>query len=292
MPTRTIEVPSRPAARSVPTRDPLSPFVKWAGGKSQLVQALAAHVPGGFRRYLEPFVGGGALFFYLRPEAALLNDLNEELMVTYGVVQQKVETLIQILRSYPYSKAFYYRLRAQDPRRLDHISRAARLLYLNRTCYNGLYRVNKRNQFNVPFGYYRNPTICDEQKLRVASEALKDARLFCESYSTFLTREARAGDFIYLDPPYQPVSRYSDFKRYTSSFFYERDQEALSALTKQLVSRGCYVLASNSDTPFTRKLYRGFKIINLRARRSINKNGNGRGLVNELLIICPPKSSK
>jgi DNA adenine methylase len=289
---QTLHVSARPAARSVPTSDPLSPFLKWAGGKSQVVRTLAAYAPKGFRQYLEPFVGGGALFFHLRPQAGLLNDLNAELMATYRVVQQEVEVLIRVLRSYPYSENFYYQLRAQDPSKLDIVSRAARLLYLNRTCYNGLYRVNRRNQYNVPFGAYRNPTICDEQKLRVASEALKGTRLFCESYSTFLRREARADDFVYLDPPYQPVSKYSDFKRYTSSLFYEQDQEVLAALTKQLVARGCHVLASNSDTPFTRKLYRGFEILNLRARRNINKNGNGRGLVNELLIICRPKSSK
>jgi DNA adenine methylase len=276
-------------ARSVPTADPLSPFIKWAGGKSQLVQELVRLVPREFNRYLEPFVGGGALFFYLRPKVSLLNDLNEELMITYGIVKSRVEELIGLLDSYPYSKKFFYDLRSQNPGELDPLSRAARMIYLNRTCFNGLYRVNKQNQFNVPFGYYRNPNICDELKLRSASRALRGVRLFNEDYKGLLEKEARKGDFIYLDPPYQPVSRYSDFKRYTSSFFYEQDQRELAQLAFGLARRGCYVLASNSDTPFIRRLYRGAQITTVHARRNINKNGDGRGQVNELLIVCRPK---
>ena len=278
-------------ARSVPSMDPLSPFIKWAGGKSQLVHALAGYVPRVFSRYLEPFVGGGALFFHLRPKIGLLNDLNEELMLTYRVIQQRVDDLILVLKSYPYSQDFYYLLRSRDTSTLDPLSRAARLIYLNRTCYNGLYRVNKQNQFNVPFGRYRNPTICDEKKLRGASEVLRGIRLFCEDYKNFLEREALPGDFIYLDPPYQPVSRYSDFKRYTSSFFYEKDQRDLAELASSLAERGCYVLASNADTQFVRKLYRGARLVNILARRNINRNAHGRGRVKELLITWPAKHS-
>lgn len=289
--THSLTVSHGPAARSVPSKDPLSPFLKWAGGKRQLVQALAGYVPRAYTRYLEPFVGGGALFLHLRPKIGLLNDLNEELMVTYRVVQQRVDDLVHVLRSYPFEEDFYYSLRAQDPTRLDLVSRAARVIYLNRTCYNGLYRVNKRNQFNVPFGGYKNPTICDEAKLRGASEALQGVQLFCEDYKTFLEHEALPGDFIYLDPPYQPLSRYSDFKRYTSSFFYEKDQRELAELASRLAERRCYVLASNSDTQFIRRLYRGAQLVTVQARRNINKNGHGRGLVKELLIIWPAKSS-
>lgn len=291
MPVQTLASSRHPLARSVPSIDPLSPFLKWAGGKSQLVQALVGYVPRAYTRYLEPFVGGGALFFHLRPKTGLLNDLNEELIVTYRVVQQQVDDLIPVLRSYPYSEDFYYSLRSQDPTTLGFVSRAARLIYLNRTCYNGLYRVNKQNQFNVPFGAYKNPTICDEAKLRSASEALQGVQLFCEEYATFLEREALPGDFIYLDPPYQPVSRYSDFKRYTSSFFYEKDQRQLAELASRLAKRGSYVLASNSDTQFIRRLYRGTQLSTVQARRNINKNGHGRGRVKELLIIWPAKSS-
>jgi DNA adenine methylase len=239
-----------------------------------------------FGRYLEPFVGGGSLFFHLRPKTALLSDLNEELMITYQVVRDRVEDLIALLSSYPYSKEFYYRLRSQDPAGLDEVARAARLIYLNRTCYNGLYRVNKQGRFNVPFGDYKNPTICDAEKLRSASSALHGVLLFSENYKTFLARESRAGDFIYLDPPYQPVAVYSDFKRYTSAFFYEQDQWDLANLARKLVERGCFVLASNSDTPLVRKLYSGLQVHTVGARRNINKKADGRGEVKELVIVC------
>jgi DNA adenine methylase len=177
-----------------------------------------------------------------------------------------------------------------DVAKLSPVARAARLIYLNRTCYNGLYRVNKQNQFNVPFGAYRSPTICDSEKLRSASLALQGARLFCEDYRIFLDREAKPGDFIYIDPPYDPVSRYSDFKRYTSFFFYKQNQKDLAILAKELVERGCCVLASNSNTPFIRRLYRGAEIIKVRARRNISRKGEGRGQVEELLIVWRPKS--
>jgi DNA adenine methylase len=264
------------------------PFLKWAGGKGQLVSVIARFAPTKYERYLEPFLGGGALFFYINPPKSLLNDLNEELMNTYQIVQQKVEALITLLKTYPYSKDFYYQLRAQSPETLDRVERAARFIYLNRTCYNGLYRVNKQNQFNVPFGAYSNPVICDEERLRAASRTLQGVLLFSEDYKSFLEREAQAGDFVYLDPPYQPVSKYSDFKRYTSSQFYEPDQRELAGWMKKLVGRGCYVLASNSDTPFVRELYQGFEIVDVLARRNINKNGQGRGRVKEVLIVCRP----
>lgn len=264
------------------------PFLKWAGGKGQLVSVIARFAPTKFKRYLEPFLGGGALFFYVNPPESLLNDLNEELMNTYRTVQRKVEALIALLKTYPYSKEFYYQLRAQSPETLDQVERAARFIYLNRTCYNGLYRVNKHNQFNVPFGAYSDPVICDEARLRAASVTLQGVRLFSEDYKDFLEREAQAGDFLYLDPPYQPASKYSDFKRYTSSQFYESDQRELAAWVKKLVGRGCYILASNSDTPLVRELYKDFESVDVRARRNINKNGQGRGTVKEVLIICRP----
>ncbi len=247
---------------------------------------IARFAPTNYKRYLEPFLGGGALFFYINAPKSLLNDLNEELINTYQTVQQKVEALITLLQTYPYSKEFYYALRAQSPSTLDQVERAARFIYLNRTCYNGLYRVNKQNKFNVPFGAYSNPVICDEMRLRAVSKTLQEVKLFCEDYKDFLKREVRAGDFIYLDPPYQPASKYSDFKRYTSAQFYESDQRELADWVKKLAGRGCHVLASNSDTPLVRELYRDFEIVDLRARRNINKNGQGRGTVKEVLIVC------
>jgi DNA adenine methylase len=251
-----------------------------------MVSALARFAPSHFDRYLEPFLGGGALFFYLQPPISLLNDLNEELVHAYRIVQQQVEPLIDLLSTYPYSEEFYYHLRAQDPAALDPVARAARLIYLNRTCFNGLYRVNKQGQFNVPFGAYTNPVICDKPRLLAASYALQGVMLFCENYKSFLERAAQAGDFIYLDPPYHPVSKYSDFKRYTSAQFHEKDQRELAEFVQVLAARGCYVLASNSDTPLIRELYHGFEIVDVRAPRNINKNGRGRGTVGEVLIIC------
>lgn len=251
-----------------------------------MVSALARFAPSHFDRYLEPFLGGGALFFHLQPPISLLNDLNEELMHTYRIVQQEVEPLISLLSTYTYSEDFYYQLRGENPTELDPVARAARFIYLNRTCFNGLYRVNKQGQFNVPFGAYVNPVICDRPRLLAANQALRGVMLFCENYKSFLDREARAGDFIYLDPPYQPVSKYSDFNRYTSAQFREPDQRALAGFVRVLAARGCHVLASNSDTPLIRELYHGFEFVDVRAPRNINKNGRGRGTVGEVLIIC------
>jgi DNA adenine methylase len=262
------------------------PFLKWAGSKRQLVSIIGRFAPPHFNRYLEPFVGGGALFFYLNPPKSLLNDLNEELINTYQVVQQQVELLIALLQTYSYSKDFYYQLRGQDPSTMNQVERAARFIYLNRTCFNGLYRVNKQNQFNVPFGAHTNPLICDEIRLLGASRTLQGVMLSCEDYKDFLEREAHTGDLIYLDPPYQPASKYSDFKRYTASQFYESDQKELATWVKKLVAQGCHVLASNSDTPLIRELYKEFEIVDVRARRNINKNAHGRGAVGEVLILC------
>lgn len=263
-----------------------TPFLKWAGGKGQIVEQITRYAPTRFARYIEPFLGGGALFFYIGSPGSLLNDLNDELINTYRVVQNNVEQLIEALQGLPYAEDFYYEMRNRRPAQMTDLERATRFIYLNRTCFNGLYRVNKRNEFNVPFGRYTNPVICDPERLRAASAALREARLFSEDYETFLLREAQPNDFIYIDPPYHPVSEYSDFKRYTSAQFYEDDQRKLASLTRQLVERGCYVLASNSDTPLTRELYEGFELVKIKARRNINKSADKRGAVKELLIVC------
>ena len=269
----------------VPSSQPVSPFLKWAGGKSQLLPELRRFIPHDFNRYLEPFLGGGALFFNLLPEKAFLNDSNVELINTYEMVRDQVETVIEILDAYPNESEFFYRIRAQSPYKLTDAERAARFIYLNRTCFNGLYRVNKKNQFNVPFGKYANPNICPIERLRAASKALQHGELFCEDYQSFLLREARPGDFIYADPPYQPVSRYSDFKRYTQDFFYEEDQKRLADLLTQLGKQGCYVVASNSDCEFVRKCYADWQIHQVKARRNINKNGSGRGSISEIIVL-------
>ena len=206
--------------------------MKWAGGKTQLLPALLKYIPSHYDRYIEPFIGGGALFFALQPAKAILADANPELINCYTVVRDNVEQLIAVLSTYPYSQEFYYQLREQLPE--DAILRAARMIYLNRTCYNGLYRVNKQGQFNVPFGRYNNPVICDKDRLRAASYVLQGAELICADYQETLKTYTQPESFIYIDPPYQPVDKFSDFKRYTAEFFYEQDSKASPAWRKNL----------------------------------------------------------
>lgn len=272
-----------------PTANRTRPFLKWAGGKAWLAPFLATIAPAQFGKYIEPFAGSAAVYFYLRPKKAVLGDSNPELINCYRVVRDKVDELVATLSSYPYSREFYYELRARVCG--SDVERAARFIYLNRTCYNGLYRVNKDGVFNVPFGRYANPIICDEQRLRTASEALKGVTLVDLDYQETLRRYARSGDFVYIDPPYQPVSRYSDFKRYTKEFFYEDDQVRLAEVVGTLVRRGCHVIVSNSDTEFVRRLYKDLAktIYVVRANRFINKDPAGRKGINELVIVCQPK---
>ena len=262
----------------------VSPFLKWAGGKTQLLPALLNYIPARFNTYVEPFVGGGALFFALQPTRAVLADSNPELINCYTVVRDRVEDLITILSDYPHSEEFYYTLRAEMPQ--EAVLRAARLLYLNRTCYNGLYRVNKQGRFNVPFGRYKNPSICDAERLRAASYALRNTELHCAGYQETLDMFAKPGDLIYLDPPYHPVSKYSDFKRYTAEFFYTEDQRLLAHSVKKLAREDCTVLASNSYCDFILDIYQGCEIVEVTARRNINKDPLKRGEVKEVLIVC------
>lgn len=261
-----------------------SPFLKWVGGKTQLLPVLLNYIPTQFDTYIEPFVGGGALFFELQPARAVLADSNPELINCYTMVRDRVEDLITVLKAYPYSEQFYYTMRAEMPE--DPILRAARMIYLNRTCYNGLYRVNKQGQFNVPFGSYNNPVICDAERLRAASYVLRNTELCCADYQETLRRFAKSGDFIYIDPPYHPVSKYSDFKRYTAEFFYEEDQRILAKTVKELAQQSCYALVSNSYCDFILDIYKGCEIIEVSARRNINKDPQKRGEVKEVLIAC------
>jgi len=262
-----------------------SPFLKWVGGKSQLLNELQKYIPQSYNKYIEPFVGGGALFFNLSPETAIINDSNEELINAYKVVRDDVGSLIELLRTYDYEKDFYYQMRAKSPQGLSGIERAARLIYLNKTCFNGLYRVNKKNEFNVPIGRYSNPTICDEDKLIAASKALQNTVIECGDYREVLTRYASRGDLVYIDPPYHPISDYSDFKRYTKEFFYKEDQVVLRDFIRQLKAKGCFVIASNSHCDFILDLYKDFDIKIVSAKRYINKIAERRNNVNEVIIL-------
>lgn len=269
------------------------PFVKWAGGKGQLITEISKFVPTAFERYLEPFVGGGASFFHLvslnRRFNAILSDTNEELINSYRVIRDSAEDLIKLLKHHEkeYHKSrheYYYNLRALRP--LTGIERAARFITLNKTCYNGLYRVNKRGIFNVPMGRYKNPLICDAQNLRNISVILRntDSHLTVEDYQKILIENAAEGDFIYLDPPYSPVSRTANFTGYTNTGFSNKDQHQLAMIFKRLDKRGCRVLLSNSNTPTVRVLYGGYPHIEIRANRAINSKASKRSGHTELLI--------
>jgi DNA adenine methylase len=269
---RQAKPPSRPR-----------PFLKWAGGKGQLLDQLRPLMPGSFGRYFEPFLGGGAVYFALRPPTACLSDSNEELINTYRILRDRPADLLRALQPLRTDELTYYRWRDAEVSRLSDVKRAARLIYLNRTCYNGLYRVNKQGRFNVPYGRHRSPPRVKAAELRAASQALQRANLVCADYRQAVA-QASAGDFIYLDPPYVPVSRYSDFKRYTQAFFSLEDHVALADAVRDLTRRGCLVMLSNSDCPQVRELYRGMRMTRVHARRRINKDGSKRSAISELVI--------
>lgn len=262
------------------------PFVKWAGGKGQLLNELTRSLPE-FENYHEPFVGGGALFFRLfnmrKVKKAYLNDSNNELMNAYEVIKDDVENLIRELKSgkYQNKKEIYYKIRAEEPE--NPVRRAARFIYLNKTVYNGLYRVNKEGKFNVPFGRYANPTICEENNLRIVSHALQKAELFCEDFS-FVLKYSQKRDLVYFDPPYFPLSETSNFTSYTSDRFTKVDQERLHEIYKQLDSKGCFVMLSNSYQEYIEELYREFKPEVVYAGRAISCKADGRGKIRELIV--------
>jgi len=265
------------------------PFVKWVGGKRQLLTSIAKYAPKlePGSTYHEPFIGGGALFFHLQPKRAALTDSNERLIRTYRGIKKNVEGVITRLRSYAekHGKRFYLEMRARDIDATDDdVEIAAWFVYLNRTGYNGLYRVNSKNGFNVPFGDYKNPTICDADNLRACARALKGARIEKRDFAAVLTR-AKPGDFVYFDPPYIPLTATSRFTDYTSEGFSDADQLRLRNVALALKRRGVTVLLSNSSAPRVYALYeQHFDCVEVDARRSVNCNPNGRGRIPELLI--------
>lgn len=278
--------------QSIPWSRKPRPFVKWAGGKGQLLNRLENHFPEAFETYYEPFLGGGAVFFHLvsmRPRFnAVLSDLNAELMTTYGVIKDQVEDLIVLLKNHRTKyrvnpKKYYYSVRASEPS-VD-VEKAARLIFLNKTCYNGLYRVNKKGRFNVPCGWFLNPKIFDIENLRSISTVLRwsDVKLLSIDYRE-ATKDAKEGDFIYFDPPYQPKSLTASFTSYTTSGFSEKEQELLGEWFRKLDARGCHILLSNSDTPEIRTLYKDYNIEVAQVLRAINCKGNGRKGHTELII--------
>ena len=270
------------------------PFVKWAGGKSQLIPQIIRLMPSRFARYFEPFLGGGAVFFHTASynRNAFLSDINVDLINAYKIIRNNVEELITALKylqdEYSKSpKSYYYQLRDKT-KGLNKIENAARFITLNKTCYNGLYRVNKKGLFNVPIGRYKNPLICDPVNLRKMSIVLSQSASYLGviDYKKILVEKADKDDFVYLDPPFHPISNTANFTSYTNSGFSFEDQKELATIFKELTRRGCKLLLSNSNTEEIRRLYSDFSHLTELAlvNRSINAVGSKRVGHVELLI--------
>jgi DNA adenine methylase len=265
-----------------------SPVIKWVGGKTRLLHELLARMPEHFNRYYEPFAGGAALFFRLAPRRAVLADSNKDLVTLYTAIATDPQAVIRRLQHHrdAHDEDHYYAMRAKWNE--DHASwpapdRAAAFIYLNKTCFNGLWRVNRAGAFNVPIGRYTDPPICVPDAVRAASTVLARADLRCADYKTAI-HDAKAGDFLYFDPPYDPVTPTANFTSYSADGFGPDDQRELAQTAKALVERGCRVMLSNSDTPFIRSLYRGLRVERVKCPRAINSNAAKRGDVDELVI--------
>jgi len=274
------------AETSAPDANAMSarPFLKWAGGKSQLLPQLRPFIPKTFKAYHEVFLGGGALFFALGPRAARLTDVNTELIDCYRAVRDDVDGVIAALRKHRYEKEHFYKVRALAPESLSPAARAARMIFLNKTAFNGLYRVNSSGRFNVPFGRHRNPLICDVENLRACSVALAQAATEIADFSA-VADHAKRGDFVYFDPPYVPVSDTSYFTSYSVGGFTWDDQRRLAEVLRLLSKRKVKVMLSNSDAPQLRALYSEFRIETVEATRRINSQVGGRGKINEILVL-------
>lgn len=271
------------AVNDKPLEASASPFVKWVGGKRGIIEELRSHLPDTFNNYYEAFIGGGALFFDTKPRRAFISDANLDLIITYSVVKNDVEKLIEALKKHQrlHCEEYYYRVRARHHLD-DPVEVAARLIYLNKTCFNGLYRVNKKGEFNVPMGSYANPGICQEDNLRLCSKALQSATIEFKDYSKITPA---AGDLCYFDPPYHPINETS-FTAYAEGDFTEKDQSDLADFCKELHKKGVKIMLSNSNTAFIRNLYKAniFKISIVNAPRTVNCKPNGRNSVEEVLI--------
>ena len=265
-------------------------LIKWAGGKKQLLEQFEPFFPKQIERYFEPFVGGGTVAFFLLKNHSeikkiFLSDINEELIITYNAVKNNIEEVIVLLKEYKikHNKEFYYEMRAEDVKKLTPVQIAARFIYLNRTCFNGLYRVNSKGGFNVPIGSYKNPTICNEEDLREISELLQKDDVKVAQFDEAV-KEAKKGDFIYFDPPYYPLNKGKSFTTYTKDNFLEKEQIELAETFKKLDKKGCKVMLSNSDTEFIKSLYKDYNVAFVKATRMINCNGQDRGKINEVVV--------
>jgi DNA adenine methylase len=257
------------------------PFVKWAGGKQALAHELSSRFPSSYETYFEPFLGGGSIFFSVAPDKAVLGDSNDWLISTYKAVQEDYRAVAAVLGTLTNTRSEFLRIRSRDRAELTQTERAAHFIYLNKTCFRGLYRVNRQGQFNVPYGDY-NRRYFDLEELRIASEVLRGIELRSGDFETSIA-EVSPQDFVYFDPPYYKFGGYSDFNRYTPNQFRESDHIRLAALCRELHARGVRWAVSNSDTHLVRSLYAGFKMERIKARREINLTAKNRDIL-ELLI--------
>ncbi len=285
---------SSPQSKKAYSHNPLAqPFLKWAGGKRQLIPIIKKYVPRKYTQYYEPFIGAGAVLFSLQPAKSVINDTNPELINCYEVIRDHPDELLDLCVQHERnnSKEYYYKLRSQDRhdefKKLSSIDRAARIIYLNKTCFNGLFRVNSQGQFNVPYGDYVNPTIADPAIIKAVSAFLNQRSVrICRGDFSEAVVTAKKGSFVYFDPPYHPISDTSSFTGYSMDGFGIHEQERLKLLCDNLSDRGCQVLVSNSNAPLIRELYSDsrYEIVEIKASRAINSVGAKRGKVGELLI--------
>ena len=264
------------------------PFLKWVGGKRQLLKQIDPFLPKSFNKFIEPFVGGGALFFYLLPETAILIDNNPVLINCYQMIKYEIDPLVESLQGHKNEAEYYYSIRgvdrSSDFSKWTNVQKAARIMYMNKCCFNGLYRVNSKGYFNVPFGKYKNPKFLDEENLRAIHDVLQSVTIQNGSFSQCLDY-AEKNDFIYFDPPYYPITKTANFTSYTKDNFSEKDQIQLAKVFKKLDKRGCKLMLSNSYCDFILDLYSDFNIKKVYAKRAINSDASKRGAVKEVLVM-------
>lgn len=268
----------------------VTPFVKWVGGKRQLLGEITKLIPKSYKNYFEPFVGGGAVLFYFQPKQATINDNNKDLINVYNVIKNNPDELIEDLKKHENTKDYFYRIREFDRNRklyeaLSCVQRASRILYLNKTCYNGLFRVNSSGEFNAPYGRYKNPRIINDVVIRAVSIYLNSSKvtILNSDYEKSLNK-IDASSFVYFDPPYDPVSNSANFTGYTKSGFDRDEQERLKSVCDSLNRRGAKFLLSNSSTDFIKDLYSEYPVCEVLARRAVNSKACGRGVVKEVLV--------
>ncbi len=268
----------------------VGPVVKWVGGKRQLLDEITPLLPKRITSYCEPFLGGGAVLFSIQPKRAIVNDLNQDLITVYEVIRDDVESLLGSLKKHENSSEYFYAIRDMDRDKeayqsMSKVDKASRLIYLNKTCYNGLFRVNSSGEFNSPFGHYKNPNIVNEPILKAVSQYFNanNITFYSEDFAETLERVQKGG-FVYLDPPYDPVSDTASFTGYNKSGFDRKEQKRLKECCDELTRRGIKFMLSNSATEFIKELYREYDITIVKAKRAINSDASKRGAIEEVLI--------